>query len=169
MQLVDLVPSLKRAVAPPGEYDALFPNSVDSEVRDLLADAVAECQFDGFLSTATLDVDAATVTPDLTSGQQALVILYAMARHLSSRLSNLKTHTRFKAGTVEAETDQAASVLVELLKAANSRKKQALDDAKAGNLAAAFLMVDQYVAKSIDASTPDLAYLRPPYDIPGRF
>lgn len=161
MDLVDLVPSLKRAVAPPGEYDALFPGSVDTEVRDLLADALAEAQFDGFLNGYTLDVSTATVTPDLTSAQQALVILYAMARHLTSRLSNLKTHTRYKAGNVEAEVEQAASVLVELLREASARKKQALEDAKAGNLANAFLMVDMYITKSIDLTTPDVAYVLP--------
>jgi hypothetical protein len=161
MELADLIPSLKRAVAPPGEYDTFFPNSIDTEVRDLLADAVAEAQFDGFLSDYELDVDAATVLPDLTNAQKALVVLYASARHLTTRISNLKSHTRYKAGNVEAEVEQAASVLVELLKEMSLRKKQILEDARAGNVADAFLMIDMYVAKSIDATTPDLAYLRP--------
>ena len=162
MDLAVLVPSLKRAVAPPGEYDTFFPNSVDSEVRDLLVDAVAEAHLDGFLSEVTLDVSGHSVDPDLTTSQQALVILYAMARHLTSRLANLKNLTRYKAGNVEAETEQSASVLVELLKETRDRKAQVLADAKAGNMADAFLMVDMYVAKSLDVSTADLAYLYPP-------
>jgi hypothetical protein len=161
MELVDLVPSVQRAVAPPGEFDTYFPNSTSGDIEGVLADAVAEAHLDGFLADIVLDVDASTVTPDLSSAQQALVILYAMARVLTARVSNLKNRTRYKAGSAEAETEQSASVLVELLRQTQDRKKQLLDDAKAGNLATAFAMVDMYVAKSIDFSSPDVSYLYP--------
>jgi hypothetical protein len=160
MELADLVPSLQRAVAPPGEFDTYFPNSTGDDLAGLLADAVAEAQLDGFLSTTTLDVDALTVT-DLNSAQQALVILYGMTRVLTARLSNLKNRTRYKAGNAEAETEQSASVIVELLRQSSARKRQLLDDAKAGNLATAFAMVDLYVAKSIDTSRHDIDYAFP--------
>lgn len=159
MDLADLVPSLKRALAAPGEFDTIFPNSTDADLSGTLADAVAECQLDGFFGLITLDVLNETTDPDLTNPQQALVILYAMSRVVTARVANLKSRTRYKAGPVEAETEQAASVLVEILKETRARKMAILEDAKTGNLARAFTMVDMYVAKSIDYSSPDGAYL----------
>lgn len=159
MDLADLVPSLKRALAAPGEFDSIFPNSTDADLSGTVADAVAECMLDGFLRTTVLDVNAETTTPDLTSPQQALVILYAMARVVTARVANLKNRTRYKAGPTEVDTEQSATVLVQLLKDITDRKRQILDDARIGNLAHAFEMVDMYIAKSIDYSSPDLTYL----------
>lgn len=161
MELADLVPSLKRALAAPGEFDTFFPNSTDTDLSGILADAVAECQLDGFFGAISLNVLDETTTPDLTNAQQALVILYAMARVLTAAIANNNTRTRYKAGNVEAETERAPSVLVELLKETRERKKQLLEDAKIGNLATAFAMVDMYVAKSIDVSSPDVGYMTP--------
>lgn len=161
MDLTELVPALQRAVAPPGEFATLFPNSTPTDLTGVLADAVAEAQLDGFLATSGLDVDASVVTPDLTAPQQALVVLYGSARVLTARVSNLKNRTRYKAGSAEAETEQSASVLVELLKQSKERKKQLLEDARAGNASSSFAMVDLYVSKSIDMNDVDVAYLFP--------
>lgn len=149
MDLADLVPSLKRALAAPGEFAATFPDSTDTDLAGTVADALAECQLDGFLGRNTLDVTDATVTPDLTTPQQALVILYAMSRVVTARVYNLPTRTLYKAGNTEVQTEQAASILVQLLKDTAARKKQLLEDARIGNLAAAFHMVDLYVSQSI--------------------
>lgn len=161
MDLAVLVPSLRRAVAPPGEFDTYFPNTLDADLAALLADAVAEAQLDGFLATNSLNIDAETITPDLTPGQQALVILYGQARVLTVRLSNLKNRTRYKAGAAEAETETSATVLVELLKQSRDRKKQLLDDARTGKAGTSFSMVDLYVSKSIDVSSPDVGFVMP--------
>lgn len=151
MDLTDLVPSLKRALASPGEFDTTFPNSTDTDLAGTLADAVAECQLDGFFGNLTLDLAETTTTPDLTSPQQALVILYGMARVVRARIANLNNRSRYKAGIVESEVEQSATVLVQLLKDITARKVQILDDAKMGRLATAFQMVDMYIAKSIDS------------------
>ena len=158
MDLSDLTPALKRALAVPGTFADLFPDTTDDDLVGTLADGVAEAHLDGFLAGVVLDVSGATVAPDLSSPQQALVVMYAMSRVLTARVANLKNRTRYKAGSVESETEQSASVLVELLREVRDRKKQLLDDAKAGNLAKAFGMVDMYLAKSIDVSNPDVDY-----------
>lgn len=159
MDLSALVDSLKRAVAAPGEFDTFFPDSTDDDLGGVLADAVAECQLDGFLSTTVLDVDELTADP-LTNPQQALVVFYAMSRVLVARIANLKNKTHYSAKQgLEVDQEQSASVLVELLKETNARKVQLLDDARTGNLARAFTMVDMYVAKAIDFSSPDVGYL----------
>ena len=164
MELIELVPSLKRAVAPPGEFDTFFTNTTDNDLSATLADALAEAQLDGFLGTITLDVTSETTTPDLSNAQAALVILYATARVLTARVANLKNKTRYKAGNAEAETEQSATVLVELLRQTKDRKKQLLDDARAGRMTQAFAMVDMYVAKSIDHNSVDVAYIGSPVE-----
>jgi hypothetical protein len=164
MNLSDLVPSLKRAIAVPGTFADLFPDTTDTDLADTLADAVAECQLDGFLSAVSLNVTTAATTPDLTTPETALVVLYAMTRVVTARVANLKNHTRYKAGNVEAEQEQSASVLVDLLRALRGRKRQLLEDARAGNAASAFAMVDLYVTRSIDANTVDAAYILPPVE-----
>lgn len=160
MELANLVPSLKRALAAPGEFTTHFPSATDTDLADTLADAVAEAQLDGFLGNSSLDVLSSVVTPDLTPPQQALVILYGMARVLHARVANLKNKTRYKAGNTEAETEQSATVLVEMLRQTKERKKVLLDDARAGNLATAFAMVDMYIAKSVDVSSTDVGYIQ---------
>lgn len=164
MELSALVPSLQRALAVPGTFTSLFPDTVDADLTATLADGMAEAQLDGFLGTTSLDVTAATTTPDLSTAQQALVVLYAMSRVLTARVANLKNRTRYKAGNVEAETEQSASVLVELLRETKDRKKRLLEEAKAGNMAGAFAMVDMYIAKSIDFSSTDVAYISAPVE-----
>lgn len=160
MDLTDLVPSLKRAVAAPGEFDTYFGEATENDLAGLLADAIAEAMLDGFLAGVALDLDQLTALPDLTQPQQALVVLYGSTRVLTARIANLKNHTRYKAGAAEAESEQSASVLVELLKQAKERKKQLLDDARYGG-GASFAMVDLYVSKSIDVSDAAVGYIYP--------
>ena len=149
MQLLDLVPSLQRALAPPGEFATFFPLATDDDMVASLADSIAEAQLDGFLSSHTMNLNAGTVAPDLTGPQQALVLLYGMARVVRARIANGKNRTRYRAGPIEAEEEQSATVLVQMLRDINDRKKQLLDDAKMGNTARAFAMVDLFVARSI--------------------
>lgn len=150
MDLADLTDALKRAAAPLGQFDSYFPDATDDDVVGMLMDSFAEAQLDGFLAKYELTVESATVEPALDPGKQALVVLYGMARILTAQIANLKNKTRYKAGNVEAETEQSALVLVELLKQTNTRKRQILDDLKAGNVTGAFAMADLYITRSID-------------------
>lgn len=149
MDLFDLTGALQRAVAPPGEFKTYFPSTSDDDLAGTLADGLAEAQLDGFLGTVALDATAFSTDVDLTSAQQALVVLYARARVIVSRLANIKNRTRYKAGPVEAETETSATILTALLKDTSDRKKQILDDTRYGG-ASSFTMVDLYVTKSLD-------------------
>lgn len=164
MELADLSDSLKRALAVPGEFDTFFPETSGADLSGMLADAVAECQLDGFLGNYGLNLINETVTPDLSTAQQALVILYARARVLQSRIANLKNRTRYKAGTTEAETEQSASVLVELLKETKERKREILENARYGSAGIGFSMVDMYVAKSVDVGSSLAEVIRVPLE-----
>lgn len=147
--LGDLVDSLKRAVAPPGEFAALFASSTDDDLVGSLMDGFAEAQLDGFFTGSygaahALDVDAQTVAPDLSHAQGALVIVYAASRVITTRLLNLKTHTRYEARGAVYENDQASGLLVQLLKDFQARKTALQLKAQYAGSAAAFAMADGY-------------------------
>lgn len=147
--LGDLVDSLKRAVAPPGEFATLFRSATDDDLIGSLMDGFAEAQLDGFFTPAysslfTLDADAGTVTPDLSAAQSALVIIYTAHRVVTTRLLNLKTHTRYAARGAEVENDQAATLLVQLLKDFSARKAALQQKAAYSGVDAAFTMADGY-------------------------
>lgn len=136
MDISELVEPLKRTVASPGEFATFFPNTLDTDLNGVLVDGAAESQLDGFLPGKVFDLDATpqTITTDPNSLERALIVLYAASRIVSARTANLKSRTRYKAGNVEAETEQAATVLNELLRGINLRKKQFIDDLRSGYL-----------------------------------
>ena len=131
----------------PGTFDAAFPSTDEDELLFTLLDAFAEAQFDGWFPEATA-TDVGIVTPDLTRGQGALVVLYASVRILQAEIRNRKTHTRYEAGPAVFEQDQSANVLTQLLKDLQARKQEMTKWARQGASADAFLMADLYVAKA---------------------
>lgn len=126
--------SLKRAVAVPGTFATVFPDTADTDIEALLADAVAEAQLDGFLAALTLNVDDNEVDPDLTPAQGALVVIYAGYRMLTNEIRNRKSHVRYEAGPTVFEQDQEGSTLNELLRQINERKRFLLERAERGEL-----------------------------------
>lgn len=136
MNITELVDPLKRTVASPGEFTTFFPNSNDTDLAGVLFDGAAESQLDGFLPGKVFDLDSdpQTILTDPNSLERALIVLYAASRIVSARASNLKSRARYKAGNVEAETEQAATVLTGLLRSIELRKKQFIDDLRSGYL-----------------------------------
>lgn len=148
-ELIEIVPALKRAVAVPGTFDSIFPETDDSELAALLGDAVAEAQLDGFLSGYELDVDFLEVTPDLTLPMVALLTIYAGHRVLVNEIRNRKNHVRYEAGPTVFEEDQTASMLNELLRQTNDRKKDLVEQARLGQLDGGVYVADMYVSKAV--------------------
>lgn len=130
--LTSMVEALKRQVALPGQFATAYPKVTDEHLVAALADAFAETRLDGFFRAHQLDLQAGTVTPALTDAGQSLVIIYAGIQWVRSEVRNQGTSVRYKAGPVEYEKQQAATVLVELLKQLNARKQALLDAAKRG-------------------------------------
>ena len=114
--LLDLVPSLKRQVAIPGEFDTAFPNTMDSDLIGSLGDAFGQAQLDGFFGTMVWDPVANTVTPDLSPGGSAIVGLYAAEGILLAKFRNQPTRTVYKAGITAYEVDYSANVLAAEIK-----------------------------------------------------
>ncbi len=140
-----LVPGLKREIAVPGQFAVSFPQTLDSDLLGCLADAFCAAQLDGFFSKQVLDIDAATITPDLSAAGGALVTIYAAERVLLVKILNTKTRASYAAGSAKYEVDNGATVLTQVLKAMRDRKDailvQALGMARAAN---PIYMQDQY-------------------------
>ena len=148
--LAELVESLKREVAVPGTFAGQFPDTTDDDLTLSLLDSFAQVQLDGFLGSSIAS-DAGLITPDLSRGAQALVVIYAGIRFLTVDLLNRKTRTKYQAGTAVFEQEQGASVIVEMLKALRI-KKDALTALAQANARAAIgiTVVDGYYIKAVD-------------------
>lgn len=128
--LSTLVEALKRELAVPGTFATVFPDTQDTDLSGSLADAFAQAQLDGFFSTSMVDLSTPAtpqVSPPLSSGGGALVILYAAERTIRAQLRVLKTTFKVEGGPgISYEADQAASILVQELKDLTARRTSLL-------------------------------------------
>jgi hypothetical protein len=74
--LSDSLDSLRYAVARPGTFTTNYPETTDDMLLQTLMDGFAEAQLMGLLGTYSVDEDG-FVSPALTGGQVALVVLFA--------------------------------------------------------------------------------------------
>ena len=146
-----LVASLKRFIAVPGGFAALFPNTTDVDLGGLLADGYARAQLDGFFIGSfshELDLSTNIVTPPLTLREGALVVLYAGKRLVQTQLLNLKTTTRYEAKGLVYDVQQAASVLTALLKEYTAELDQLVLLSRQSGASSAFIMADAYFIRA---------------------
>lgn len=122
----DLVEALKRELAVPGEFTNLFPNTTDTDLTNKLADAAAMAQLDGFFGTQTIDPAASTITPGVSSGGGALIILYAAESVIRAQIRALKTHTKYESAGSIYEVEQSANVLTSELAFVKERRLELL-------------------------------------------
>lgn len=155
--LSDYTENLKRAVAVPGTFASVFPDTSDDDLTGTMTDAFAEAQLDGFFNSFSINEDGIT-TPDVTPAQLALVLLYASARILSNEILSRRTHRRYEAGSVVFEEDQGSQMLSEMLKAITARKRELLAQAQRGQYSwngdAGFTMADLAFIKGVEFYGP---------------
>jgi hypothetical protein len=149
--LSSLVAGLKRQVAVPGEFVSSFPKTADTDLLGVLGDAFGQAQMDGFFGAQILDVNAHTITPDLSTAGSAVVGLYAAEGMLLSKFRNMPTKSLYKAGSVEYEVDMSANVLAAEIKDLQDRRKtlitQALRLARAST--PSLYVKDAYLTRSM--------------------
>lgn len=133
VNLGDFVESLKREIEPPGA--SLFAGVTDAQWVGYLSDAFWEARLDGFLEGyATQDIEGVVSivplngTVDLDRRGMALVILYAGCKVLRNRILNMNTQFRAKAGSVEFEQQNSATMLAEMLRQLKATKDRVLED-----------------------------------------
>jgi len=162
VDVADYVESLKREVRPPGS--ALYSSVTDAEWIGYLTDAFWEARLDGFLQGWVVDGDPADPTtaefapataggPDITPSDVALVVLYAGIKVLRNQILNMNSSFRAKAGPVEFEQENSATVLAELLKQLRVTKDRILE-AMEENMPTAVMLIDAYSTRLYN----DLSY-----------
>lgn len=126
VDLSDLIPSLKRAVAAPGEEDTTFPNANDDSFLGYLQDAFWECRLDGMLATYSEDgeglVSPSSGTTELTRDLQQLVVLYAALDIVFNQMRALNTAFRAAAGPAQFEIGKSAQLLQRILDELKTRR-----------------------------------------------
>jgi hypothetical protein len=136
IDLIDFVPALKREVQPPGTD--LYTGVDDADWVGYLADAFWEARLDGFMPGYITDgededvtIEPSSGTTDLPRQYMALVILYAGVKVLRNRILNTQTQFRAKAGSVEFEQQNSATMLAEMLKQLKATKDRIIEELSA--------------------------------------
>ena len=123
------IASLQREVTPLGA--SLFSNVSDDVWVGYLTDAFWEAKLDGFMEGYIEDegeIVHESGGPDLDRRFVALIVLYAGIRVLRNRILNMNTGFRAKAGPVEFEQQNSATMLAEMLKQLRSTKDRVLEE-----------------------------------------
>jgi hypothetical protein len=149
--LATLAPSLRNMIARPGTFTTLFPETTSADLLAVLADGLAECHLEGLLTDYEAD-DLGVVSPDLDSGQQALVLLFSGARLIRAELLNRASASKYVAGPVSSEEQYSAQLLRDILAEMTSQKKRIIDNLSTmfSTAGTAFSMADQYVARTME-------------------
>jgi hypothetical protein len=154
VDLSDYAPTLRREVTPLGS--ALFESITDTQLTPYLTDAFWEARLDGFLTGYTADEDGiveptAAGGADLTPAGVALIVLYAGIKILRNRILNMNTGFRAKAGPVEFEQQNSATMLAEMLKQLRDRKNQLLD--RAAHIGTDVVLLDAYSVRLLNPAS----------------
>lgn len=183
VDLANLVDSLKREVNPPGSD--LFPDATEDNWLGSLTDAFWEVKLYGFLQDYTENAGArggpaafgeGVITPstvtdetyddptgystqDLSRELQQLIVLWAGYKVALSRFASLNSLMRAKAGPIEYETQQAASVLKSILDALKGRIDYILANLLTGNRAGVAVF-DALVERTYHQAVDDVWWVR---------
>lgn len=184
VDLFDLVESLKREVNPPGT-DA-FPDATDDNWLGSLTDSFWEVRLYGMLegfeenAAARGGPDSFTegkVTPtgvdedydypggyvpgvDLARDLQQLIVLWAGYKVVLARMGTLQSVFRAKAGPVEYETQQAATVLKSLLDTLKAKIDQVLGHLSTWNTGNTVVMLDSVIERTYSQAIGDTWWVR---------
>lgn len=131
VDLSDLVEVLKREVSVPGGEESTFPNADDSSWLGHIQDAFWDVRLDGMIpgyqESDGIVTPIDTSDDDLSRDLQQLVVLYAGIRIVRNQLRQIQTQFRAKAGPVEYETQQSATLLKDILAELHKRRAVVLE------------------------------------------
>ena len=150
--LRDLVPSLRRAVNPPGQD--FHPGTGANEWRGRLADAFWKARLNDFFTNYRVSTDGATIEPlpgvteEIDRAQQQLIVMFAAHEALRLKILALPTATHVKAGPVESDTQRSAQVFVQLLKDITAELAEVRATVAAVNAPRAVAFIDAMVIAS---------------------
>ena len=142
--LYDLVVVLKAETNIPGA-DALV-DATDDDYLQRLQNAFWEAYLDKVIPT-TYNEEFGTITPDLPRDLQQLIVLYAAFNILTNTMLNMNTKFRTKAGPVEYEVEQSASLLKAMYDAMYKRKKELMTALANGGIYGGAVVFDNVMAR----------------------
>jgi hypothetical protein len=157
VDLADFADSLRREVTPLGS--TLFADVTDDQLAAYLADAFWEAKLDGFLTGYVADEDGIVTnetssSADLDRKYVALIVLYAGIRILRNKILNTNAGFRAKAGPVEYEQQNSATVMAEMLKQLRATKDHILDDLDSSSSESTHVMVlDAFSTRLFDSAS----------------
>lgn len=155
VDLSDYVDSLRREITPLGSD--IFSTVNATALTGYLSDAFWEARLDGFMTNYVADEDG-VVTPtsgttDLDRRYVALVVLYAGIKILRNRILNMNTSFRAKAGPVEFEQQNSATMLAEMLKQLRATKDRILEELDDAEAMTTVLYLDAFSVRLFDGSS----------------
>lgn len=155
VELVDYVDSLRREITPLGT--TMFAGVTEDQLLGFLSDAFWEARLDGFMANYVADEDGVVTNEgsggDLDRRYVALVVLYAGIKILRNRILNMNTGFRAKAGPVEFEQQNSATMLAEMLKQLRATKDRILQELDEVTDATDVLALDAFSVRLFDSSS----------------
>lgn len=132
VDISELIDPLKARVNPPGAD--LFPNATDDDWILRLTNAFWDARLNGITSFMVFTEADGSITPledgddDMSRTLQQLIVVYAAWRVVLAKYTDIKTQFRAKAGPVEYEKQQSATVLKAVLDALRTEIDQINDN-----------------------------------------
>jgi len=151
LELEEFIPSLVREVNPPGT--PRFENVSNDQWLGYLTDAFWEARLDGFMPNYTCDEDGVVEhlhdpndpAKEFPRYLVGLIVLYAGIRVLRNSILNTSQSFSATAGPVQYSTQNSATVLAELLKMLQERRKELLEEVQ--NLPTPTFYFDAYTQR----------------------
>jgi hypothetical protein len=141
----DYVDSLRGMLARPGTFAALFPETNDDGLIQLLRDGLAEANMEQLLVGYTSDANG-IVRPPMAPGAVAMVVLFAGVRLVRSEILNRVTSTKYVAGPVSAEQSYSTNILRDVAKALETQKTTLINLYRSSSAGVDFYMADAFIA-----------------------
>lgn len=148
VDLGDLVEPLQAEVSPPGSN--LFPESTDDDWIIRLQNGFWTARLDGILSGYTEEDGEITTDnggADMPRDLQQVVVLYAAYNTLLNQIRSQGTKFRAKAGPVEYETQNSATMFNALLEEISNRRNILISQLGALGIIPSYY-IDNVIARS---------------------
>lgn len=143
--LADYVDSLRGILARPGTFAALFPETTDDGLIQLLRDGLAEANMEQLLTAYRSDING-IVRPELPPGGVAMIVLFAGVRLVRSEILNRITSTKYVAGPVSADQSYSTNILRDVAKALEAQKLAIIKTYSTATSGIEFYMADSFIA-----------------------
>lgn len=131
VDLNELIPDLKAAMSPVGDAETTFEAVSDDEWTSRLKNAFWSAYNDGLLDGYTCNTDGVVSpvsgTVEFGRDLQQIVILYCAINEAENGLRQINTRFKAKAGPVEYETEQSATLLKTIMDSLLARRTVILE------------------------------------------